>query len=64
MPGNETVEGRDHAFRTRVRRFAGVDIELGLDAISPRPELVHSAPGGERLESRVLRFVHRRLTRS
>jgi hypothetical protein len=56
---NET-DDRESVFRTRIRRFAGVEISAGFEAVPPRPELVHSAPDHTRLETRLLRFVHRR----
>ncbi len=57
--GNDT-DDREAAFRRRIRRFAKVEISAGFAAVPPRPELVLPQTDDERLETRVLRFVHRR----
>lgn len=59
VPENET-EQAETVLRSRIRRFAKVEISAGFEAVPQRPELVHSEPDDVRLESRVLRFVHRR----
>lgn len=64
VPGNETIEDRDAIFRQRIQRFAGVEIAADLDTVAPRPELVHTAPDEVRLETRMLRFVHRLTSRA
>jgi hypothetical protein len=64
VPGNETEESRDALFRSRVQRFAGVEIAASFDTVPPRPELIHVAPDDSRLEKRVLRFVHRLAARA